>query len=84
MYLFELFPQRTSPPGDLANVALVTYKMEHATFKNTLLATGPDERFVASYNGWGCLSQVIAIVEYTDPDRVPVIAEFDMCRALGW
>jgi hypothetical protein len=84
MYFFELFPQRTSPPGDLANVALVTYKMDHPTFQNTLMATGPDKKFVASYNGWGCLRQVIAIVEYSDPDRPPAIAAFDMCEALGW
>lgn len=84
IYRFELFPEPASIPGGLAAIAFITYRMEHPTFRNTLMLTGPDRGFTASYDGWGCLSRVIAVIEYADPDHPPAIARFNMCRALGW
>jgi hypothetical protein len=58
--------------------------MDHPTFQNALLATGPERDFTASYTGWGCLRRVVVLIEYVNPDRWPEIAEFDMCDAIGW
>jgi hypothetical protein len=44
---------------------------------------GPDREFTASYTGWGCLRQVVALIEYVNPDRSPEIAAFDMCAAIN-
>jgi hypothetical protein len=84
IYRFELYPDERSVPGGLKSIALVTYKMDHPTFHNSLMTAGPDRGFRASYDGWGCLRQVIAVIEYADPDRLPGIARFDMCEVLGW
>jgi hypothetical protein len=73
----------TLPHGEAA-VALVTYRLDHPTFKNALLTTGPDRHFTASYEGWGCMNQVTVLIEYVNPEQSPEIAEFDMCAALGW
>jgi hypothetical protein len=84
VYKFALSPAPESLPTGEASVAVITYRMDHPTFQNALLATGPDRRFAASYTGWGCLSNVIVLIEYVDPQRSPEIASFDMCAALGW
>jgi len=83
VYNFRLFPIEESIPGGLGQVALITYRMDHPTFRNSLLATGPDRDFTASYDGWGCLEQVIVVIEYADPDEIPSIASFDMCEAVN-
>lgn len=64
-------------------VAVITYRMDHPTFQNSLLATGPERGFTASYNGWGCLSNVVFVVEFIDPDRPAEIGAYNMCEALG-
>jgi hypothetical protein len=80
---FLLLPDlSTMPRGDSA-VAVVTYRMDHPTFQNALLTTGRDHDFTASYIGWGCLHSVIVLIEYSNPERSPEIAEYDMCAALG-
>jgi len=58
--------------------------MDHPTFPNSLLATGPDRNFTASYDGVGCLSTVVALIEFVDPDTPPSATSFDMCAAIGW
>jgi hypothetical protein len=65
-------------------VAVITYRMDHPTFQNSLLATGPERGFSASYIGWGCLTYVVVLVEYIDPDRGSEIADLDLCEALKW
>ena len=65
-------------------VAVITYRMDHPSFQNSLLATGPESGFNASYTGWGCLSNVVVLMEYIDPDRPAEIAAYNMCQALGW
>ena len=84
LYKFTLCVDAISVPGGLTSIAIVTYRMDHPSFRNTLLATGPDRQFAASYDGWGCLSNVVAVIEYVDPDKLPEIATFNMCKALGW
>jgi len=83
-YGFAMSPVAESVPGGLASLAFVTYRMAHPTFPNSLITSGPDRNFRASYDGVGCLSRVVAVIEYADPDKVPAVASFDMCRELGW
>lgn len=84
VYKFLLYPVESSLPRGKSAVAVITYRMDHPTFQNGLLATGPNHSFAASYTGWGCLRQVTALIEYADPQHAPEIAEYDMCAALGW
>ncbi len=79
VYEFSLYPEAGTLPKDKASVGLVTYWMNHPTFKNSLLTAGPQQSFTARYTGWGCLHTVIALIEYVDPDKPPRIASFDMC-----
>jgi hypothetical protein len=84
VYKFSLMPDTSVLQAWKKSVAVVTYRMDHPTFQNALLATGPDRDFTASYTGWGCLRNVVVLVEYVDPDEPARIANYDMCEALGW
>jgi len=84
VYKFSLMPDPAALPELKQSVAVTTYRMDHPTFQNGLLATGAERNFTASYAGWGCLTQVVALIEYKDPDRPPEIASYNMCEALGW
>jgi hypothetical protein len=83
IYRFTLMPEGGGQAVE-KEVATVTYRMDHPTFRNVLLTTGPDRAFEAEYDGWGCLRSVTVLVEYLDPDRSPALSEFDMCAQLGW
>ena len=80
VYEFSLFPEMSTLSPGHAAVGLVTYWMNHPTFKNSLMTAGPQQSFTARYIGWGCLHAVIALIEYVDPDQPPRIAKFDMCE----
>jgi hypothetical protein len=84
VFRFLLSPAAATLPSGESAVAVVTYRMEHPTFQNALLTTGPDRDFTASYIGWGCLRNVVVLIEYADPQRAPEISQFDMCTAIGW
>ena len=84
MYRFSLFPEPASLPTGQAAVAKITYLMNDSSFDEPLLATGPGNGFKGFYTGWGCLDQVVVLIEYVNPDRSPEIADFAMCKALGW
>ena len=83
IYRFSLLPEKATLPQGKEAVAVVTYAMDHPTFKNTKLIAGPDRDFTANYDGWGCITRVVVLIEYVDPDRFPEVAEYDMCSALG-
>lgn len=82
VYRFSLLPTPDTLARARTEAAVITYRMDHETFHNSLLATGPERDFAASYIGWGCLSNVVVLVEYIDPDRPAEIAAFNMCEAL--
>jgi hypothetical protein len=84
VYKFELFPDPRSVPKGDDGVAFVTYLADHPTFHNTLMTSGPNRDFRASYIGWGCLSRIVALVEYRNPSKPPTVSEFNMCELLGW
>jgi hypothetical protein len=79
VYNFEIFPDpRTLPTGDDA-VAFITYLADHSSFRNTLMTAGESRQFRASYIGWGCLTRIVALIEYKDPAKRATSTEFDMC-----
>jgi hypothetical protein len=82
VYEFSLLPEPASLPTGQAAVAKITYRMDDPSFNDPLLKATPADGFRGSYKGWGCLEQVVVLIEYVDPDRSPEIAEFDMCKAL--
>ena len=83
-YKFQIFPEAKLGTGGLEGIALITYIMDHPTFLNPLIATGPDTKFTGTYDGTGCLVHVIAVIEYSNVDRPFAISEFNMCQKLGW
>lgn len=81
VYTFKCFPDPASIPGGKSSLAAITYRMAHPTFRVQLVETGPENNFIFSYPGWGTIN-VIAIIEYTDPEEAPTIAIFDMAKVL--
>jgi hypothetical protein len=84
VYQFWLFPDPATVPRGKESIAFVTYLADHPSFQNTLMTAGASRGFRASYIGWGCLSRIVALIEYSDPARTPAVREFDMCALLGW
>lgn len=78
IYRFRLYPKKDSL-GSSENIALITYLADHPTFKNTLMTAGPQRDFAVNYDGWGCLSRITALVEYTNPEQQPTVTDFDGC-----
>ena len=83
VYRFVLSPTTEALSRLRQQAAVVTYRMDHPSFNNALLATGADRDFNASYVGWGCLSKVVALIEYVDPEQPAEVREFDMCALIG-
>jgi len=83
IYRFELFPKPETLPTGQNAVAFITYLADHPTFQNTLLTAGPNRAFHVSYIGWGCLSRIVALIEYADPTQAPTVTNFNMCHLLG-
>lgn len=81
VYNFKLFPDTTSISGGNKAIASITYRMAHPTFRVQLVETGPENNFTISYPGWGTIN-VIAIIEYADPEEAPTIAIFDMKKVM--
>lgn len=84
VYRFELYPKPATLPTGGEAVAFITYLADHSSFYNALMTAGAKRGFRISYNGWGCLNRIIALVEYKDPTKTPTVAEFDMCKLLSW
>lgn len=83
IYKFDLFPQPDTLPSGENAIALISYLADHPTFQNTLLTAGPKRNFRVSYQGWGCLTRIVALTEYADPTKPPTVTVFDMCKMLG-
>ncbi|RNC67369.1 MAG: ATP-binding protein [Desulfuromonadales bacterium] len=77
VYNFKIFPEIASIPGGIKSIASITYRMAHPTFAVQLVPTSPNDKFTIAYNGWGTID-VIAIIEYADPEEAPTIAIIDM------
>lgn len=81
VYTFKLYPDAASIPGGSKAITSITYRMAHPTFRVQLVETGPNDNFTIIYKGWGTIN-VIAIIEYTDPEEAPTIAVFDMKKVM--
>lgn len=79
VYQWDLFPAAGSLPGLLRSATQISYYMNHPTFNTKLLSAGAGNGFTASYNGWGCLSNVYVLIEYFDPDTPPRLYTFNQC-----
>ena len=67
-FKFELYPNSgTLPTGKRCSIYHVSGGS--STFQNTLMTTGAERNFRASYTGWGCLEANRCLIEYKDPTR---------------
>ena len=82
VYRFDLFPRPESLDLALRTVSQISYYMNHPTFNEKLLSAGKGSGFKVSYTGWGCLSRVYVLIEYSDPDRPPRLTTYDQCAAI--
>lgn len=79
-YQFKLLIN--SSKETLANIARVTYRMEHETFKRKdYVSEDPSTQFASGYVGWGCLTSVKVIVQLKSGNAQNF--DFDMCKSLG-
>jgi hypothetical protein len=80
-YSWSMSPDLSTLPAG-AGIESMTYRMDHPTFTQKLYATSAETSFTANYIGWGCLRTVSVLIEYSDPEKLPEIAQFDMCGAV--
>ena len=78
---FRIFPLNALTQGPGKTISTITYRTPHPSFKKQLVQTGPDNNFTMSYIGWGTID-VIAIIEYADPEEAPTFAVIDMDKIL--
>ena len=83
-YLFKTMPKFLLGNDDINSIALVTYLMNHSSFLNPFITTGPDTNFTAKYDGIGCLTTVSVLIEYTDATKAPDMFHYNMCKLLNW
>jgi len=82
-YSFTVYPEKGSLPTGKDAVAFITYVFDDPSFQpNYFKTVGREQEFAVSYTGWGCLSTVVAVVQYADPEHAPSFTEFDMCKIL--
>ena len=74
IYKFQLFPNPAGLPEFENEIAFITYLAKHPSFQNTILTVGPDRQFHASYQGWGCLREITALIEYKNPEKPPAVS----------
>jgi len=61
----------------------VVYDFNHSSFKNRYsTSTNPANGYAISYNGWGCLRNLIATIYFHDGSTSQI--EIDMCNEIGW
>ena len=68
------------PPDRQDDIARVTYFLNHPSFGTPLMEGDAKNSFRASYNGWGCLSNVIITVTVKDGEEKEL--DFDQCAAI--
>lgn len=81
-YEWRVFPVPETIAGGWKGLVTITYWLDHPSFPSPFFATGANQRYTASYIGYGCLRQVRVLIEYADPEKVPAITSFDMCATV--
>jgi len=79
VYSFRIFPDLAATPGGRSAIASITYRLAHPSFQVQLVTAGPENDFQVAYNGWGTIN-VIAMIEFADPEEAPAIAIIDMAK----
>jgi hypothetical protein len=83
IYRFELFPRENTIDGGLNRLALITMLTDDPSFKKSILEAGPEQRYRCSYEGWGCLPNVVAVIEFRDPGRRAEVTNIRMCDIIA-
>jgi len=83
IYRFELFPRANTVDGGLNSLALITMLTDDPSFKKSILEAGPAQRYKCSYEGWGCLDNVVAVIEFRDPAQRAEVTIIRMCDILS-
>lgn len=83
MYRFDLFPVLNTVEGGHDSLAMITMLMDDPSFRKSIIAAGPERGFVCSYEGWGCLDNVVAVIEFKNPDRRAEVAVVRMCDIIA-
>jgi hypothetical protein len=78
-FRFWVLPEAASMARSPEKVVMITYRMEHETFRNRVMVAGPEDGFTAWYEGYGCLRKVTAVIEFENPQVLPEVAFIDMC-----
>jgi hypothetical protein len=66
----------------LTKIRNVTYLFDHPSFEEKIFVSeNAAERFMISYQGWGCLTRVSATIELIDGESQQI--DFNMCQSLG-
>lgn len=79
-YKFSIYIN--SSKDGLQTIKDVRYNFNHPTFTNKQVEVdNPQDRFLYSYTGWGCLTSVGVTVELKDGTSKNF--DFNMCRSLG-
>jgi|GEM_PF-1935884 len=83
-YGYLLSPVESSVRGGFKSLAGVTFLVDNANFRNSLLTAGANRRFTSTYNSYACLGtiQTYALIEYQDPNQEPTVHAFNMCGIL--
>lgn len=87
MHQYLIMPEADSIPGGLESVATLLFRLDHRSFKNRVLTAPPRadrKRFLAAYEGWGCVRNTLVLIEYVDQEKLPGLATLDTCKELGW
>jgi hypothetical protein len=80
----DMFPDPGTVPNAEGAIIAVTYTMDHPTFRNNKFIAGPERAFTATYDGWGCVTRVVALIEYANPNRSPEVTSFNLCELLSY
>lgn len=83
-YGYLLSPIESSVRGGFKSLAGVTFLVDNANFRNSLLTAGANRHFTSTYNSYACLGtiQTYALLEYQDPNQEPTVHAFNMCGIL--
>jgi len=79
LWWIELQPDMNSLGKSAGEIAKIYYILNHESFYENLRVGYPENNFSYRYRGWGCLDEVMAIIEYKDPKVAPSISFFDQC-----
>jgi hypothetical protein len=82
LFKYEIEPRPETLP-DRNSVAIITYFTTNND-EMPFIATGRATDFKASYKGGPCIEPLFVMIEYTNAETTPLIAELHMCKEMGY